>query len=66
MLRVASCAPSLLRVGFAGDVGACIDRHDVAARASRSPRNFASMMWLVAFAANTAHTITTAPPRTQK
>jgi hypothetical protein len=65
MLRVANVVPSLLRTCFAGCIG------DGIAGCTRgvlleSPRNFASMTWLVAFAANTEHTSTTAAPSTQK
>src|SRR5690348_17246731 len=64
MLRVESAVPSLLLVTL-GMVGIVIIGVTCGACAG-SPRNLASRMWLVAFAANTEHTITTAPPRTQK
>src|SRR5262245_23702068 len=65
MLRPASCAPSLLRAATTGVSG----RGMIAATLgpwSGSPRYLASTMCAVALAANTAHTITTTPPSTQK
>src|SRR4051812_18864983 len=65
MLRPWNWPPSLLRaaatvgwlwVAIGAIFGAC----------SGSPRNLASTMWLVALAANTAHTTTVTAPSTQK
>src|SRR5437879_1445514 len=64
MSRVANAVPSLLRVCLTGCIGAGTAGWTFAGW-SGSPRYFASTMWLVAFAANTEHTITTAPPRIQ-
>jgi hypothetical protein len=67
MLRVASCVPSFVRCGFAGAVGTGTGAAGGRCGAcAGSPRYFASMMWPTAFAANTAQTITTMAPITQK
>src|SRR5512140_3253087 len=65
MLRAASGPPSLVCTGVAG-VSAFGATTAIFGPCSGSPRYFASTMWLVALAANTAQIITTTAPRTQK